>query len=81
MSITYQVPIVEEGKSSTNVTFINDSGETFSRKVNVPRNIDGTVDVVAFTDILESQLLGVVNKVKLGVITFTTGSSEPITAP
>lgn len=81
MSITYQVPTVEEGKNSTYVTFINEKGETFKRWVNVPRNLDGTVDTVMFTDILESQLSGVVNKVKLGVITFTTGSSEPITTP
>lgn len=81
MSITYQVPTVEEGKNSTYVTFINEKGETFKRLVNVPRNLDGTVDTIMFTDILESQLMGVVNKVKLGVVTFTTGSSEPITTP
>lgn len=76
MSITYQVPTVEEGKNSVNVTFINEKGETFTRGVNVPRNLDGTVDTVMFTDILEAQLMGVINKAKLGVITFTTGSSE-----
>jgi hypothetical protein len=81
MSITYQVPTVEEGKNSTYVTFINEKGETFKRLVNVPRNLDGTVDTVMFTDILESQLMGVINKAKLGVVTFTTGSSEPITTP
>ncbi len=81
MSITYQVPTVEEGKNSTYVTFINEKGETFKRLVNVPRNLDGTVDSVMFTDILESQLMGVINKAKLGVVTFTTGSSEPITTP
>lgn len=81
MSITYQVPTVEEGKNSTTVTFINEKGETFTRMVNVPRNLDGTVDVVTFTDILEAQLMGVINKAKLGVVTFTTGSYEPITTP
>ena len=81
MSITYQVPTVEEGKNSTYVTFINEKGETFKRLVNVPRNLDGTVDTVMFTDILESQLMGVINKAKLGVVTFTSGSSEPITTP
>lgn len=81
MSITYQVPTVEEGKNSTRVTFINEKGETFTRMVNIPRNDDGTVDTVSFTDILESQLNGVINKVKLGVITFTTGSTEPLTTP
>lgn len=81
MSITYQVPTVEEGKNSTQVTFVNEKGETFKRMVNVPRNLDGTVDTVMFTDILESQLMGVINKAKLGVVTFTTGSSEPITTP
>jgi hypothetical protein len=81
MSITYQVPTVEEGKNSTYVTFINEKGETFKRLVNVPRNLDGTVDVITFTDILEAQLSGIINKAKLGVITFTTGSTEPITTP
>jgi len=81
MNITYQVPTVEEGKNSTYVTFINEKGETFKRLVNVPRNLDGTIDTVMFTDILESQLMGVINKAKLGVVTFTTGSSEPITTP
>lgn len=81
MSITYQVPTVEEGKNSTTVTFINEKGETHTRIVNVPRNLDGTVDVVTFTDTLEAQLAGVINKAKLGVIMFTTGSVEPITTP
>jgi hypothetical protein len=67
--------------SSTQVTFVNEKGETFKRMVNVPRNLDGTIDTVMFTDILESQLMGVINKAKLGVVTFTTGSSEPITTP
>lgn len=81
MTITYEEPIIEEGKNSTRVTFTNDKGETFSRGVNVPHNEDGTVDTVMFTEILEAQLMGVINKVKVGAITFTSGSTEPAPIP
>lgn len=81
MTITYLPPTIEEGKSTASVTFINEQNLTHVRSVNIPRNIDGTVDTVTLTDILEAQLRGVEQKVKLGVVTFTTGSTEPITTP
>jgi hypothetical protein len=74
MTITYLQPTIEEGKTSTEVTFVNSAGEHYIRRINVPRTSDGTVDQVALTDTLESQLMGVINKEKIGLITFTTGS-------
>ena len=50
MTITYQVPIVPEGSGSVNVTFTNSEGDIYTRGVNVPRNTDGTVDIVEWTN-------------------------------
>jgi hypothetical protein len=80
MSITFIPPTIGSG-STTPLTFIDSEGKQFTRTINVPRNNDGSVDQQMFMDILQGQLMGVINKVKLGVITFTTGSVEPITTP
>lgn len=71
MTITYQVPIIPEGSGSVNVTFTNSEGDIYTRGVNVPRNTDGTVDIVEWTNRLEGQLRGLEHKVALGVATFT----------
>jgi hypothetical protein len=78
MSITFIPPTIGSG-STTPLIFINSDGGQYIRHINVPRNNDGSVDQQMFNDILQGQLMGVVNKVKLGMITFTTGSVEPIT--
>jgi hypothetical protein len=77
MTITYEVPIVPEGSESVQVTFTNKEGNIFVRGINVPRNIDGTVNTVAFTNVLEAQLRGIEYKVNLGVVTFTSPTTEP----
>lgn len=74
--ITYLVPTIQEGEKSVGVTFVNDNGEQFTRSINVPRNTDGTVNEVLWAQILEDQLNGVIYKAQIGLITFTSGSSE-----
>lgn len=57
--------------TTVTVTYTNDAGFTHERTINVPRLENGSVDEEYYQEILEGQLRGVENKVKIGVITFT----------
>tara|TARA_R100001460_G_scaffold73101_1_gene113987 strand:- start:129 stop:380 length:252 start_codon:yes stop_codon:yes gene_type:complete len=57
--------------TTVKVTYTNDAGFTHERTINVPRLENGSVDEEYYQEILEGQLRGVENKIKLGVITFT----------
>lgn len=75
--ITFEVPDNLEGKDNVNVTFKNEKGEIFTKSVNIPKNEDGSIDQEYFDNILEGQLRGVENKVRVGAITFVDPSKKP----
>jgi hypothetical protein len=68
--ITYTVAEYTSEETSVEVTFTNAEGLVHKRNVNIPRDASGSVDEEAFNDILEGQLRGVENKLKVGVVTF-----------
>jgi hypothetical protein len=74
--ITYKVPDNLDGKEHVMVTFENEKGEIFTKSVNIPKNQDGSIDEDYFKDILEGQLRGVENKVKVGAISFIQPGKE-----
>lgn len=76
MAITYTVAEYAEDDSSVQVTFVNDEGFEHKRQVNIPHNPDGTVDEGYFAEILEGQLRGVENKLRVGVVTFIDPSTQ-----
>ena len=69
--ITYQVEDFAEDARSAKVTYTDDQGFTHERQLNIPRNQDGSIDEEYWAEIQEGQLLGVNNKVSLGVIQLT----------
>ena len=69
--ITYEVEDFAEDARSAKVTYTDDQGFTHERQLNIPRNLDGSIDEEYWAEIQEGQLLGVNNKVSLGVIQFT----------
>jgi len=74
MTITYTAPAASEIASEDNtveVIYINDSGFTYTRNINVPRLENGSVDEEYYQEILEGQLRGVENKIVVGAISFT----------
>lgn len=77
MAITYTVADFTEADSSVQVTFVNDEGFEHKRQVNIPKNSDGTIDEGYFAEILEGQLRGVENKLRVGAVTFTDPSAQP----
>ena len=48
------------------------------RQVNIPYNADGTIDEDYLQEIFKSQLRGLENKIKVGAITFTEPTPEPV---
>ena len=74
MTIIYSAPAAAEisaEDTTANVTYTNDAGFTHSRSINVPRTEDGSVDNEYYQEILEGQLRGVENKIRVGAVTFT----------
>lgn len=77
MIITYVAPAASEisaEDTSVNVIYTNESGFIYNRSINVPR-IEGTIDEDYYQEILEGQLLGVENKIKVGAVTFVDPSA------
>ena len=71
-NITYTVQEYAADAKTVQVTYTNpDNGFTHERTVNVPRTEEDLIDEDELNSILESQLLGVLNKISVGVITFT----------
>tara|TARA_Y100000289_G_scaffold52174_1_gene53562 strand:- start:791 stop:1084 length:294 start_codon:yes stop_codon:yes gene_type:complete len=81
--ISYAVGEYEPDASSVEVTYTNsDTGYTYVRSVNIPRTEEGIIDEEGFEEILEGQLLGVLNKLAVGVITFTDpNASDEVDEP
>ena len=81
MAITYTVAEYAEQDRTVEVTFENSEGLVHKRTVNIPHNEDGTIDEEYFQEILEGQLRGVENKLKVGVVTFVEPTPEPTPPP
>ena len=81
--ISYAVGEYESDASTAQVTYTNsDTGYTYVRSVNIPRTEEGTIDEEGFQEVLEGQLLGVLNKLAVGVITFTDpNASDEVDEP
>jgi hypothetical protein len=78
MAITYTVAEYSEEDRTVEVTFENSDGLIHKRTVNIPHNEDGTIDEEYFQEILEGQLRGVENKLRVGVVTFMEPIVEPV---
>ncbi len=73
MSITYVAPAttdISAEDTSVEVIYTNDAGFTHTRNINVPRLENGSVDEEYYQEILEGQLRGVENKIRVGAVTF-----------
>lgn len=74
MAITYSVSSYEPTDTSVEVIYTDsETGFTHTRHVNIPRLQDGSgaIDEEYFAEILEGQLRGVENKLRVGAVTFT----------
>ena len=81
MAITYTVAEYTEEDRTVEVTFENSDGLIHKRTINIPHNEDGTIDEEYFQEILEGQLRGVENKIRIGVITFAESTPESTPPP
>jgi hypothetical protein len=85
MAITYTVGEYTASDSSIQVVYTDDNGFEHRRHVNIPKNPDGTIDEEYFAEILEGQLRGVENKLRVGAVSFVDPSvsevEEPLTKP
>lgn len=70
MAITYNVADYTTEDKTVEVTYTNDEGFVHKRTINIPHLEDGSIDEEYFQDILEGQLLGVENKIRVGAVTF-----------
>ena len=81
--ITYEVATFADTDTKVDVTYTNDEGFVHIRKLNIPRNEDGTLNSDRWQEILDGQERGVLNKASLGVISFQdpadtgSGTEEP----
>ena len=78
MSITYTVDEFEPSDKHVKVTYTDDQGFVYERHVNIPHLEDGSVDEEYFQEILEGQLNGVKNKIRVGVIEFIDPNEVPV---
>lgn len=78
MAITYTVAEYAEEDRTVEVTFENSDGLVHKRTINIPHNEDGTIDEEYFQEILEGQLRGVENKLRVGAVTFAEPTPPPV---
>lgn len=76
-NITYTLGDYTETDRQVEVTYTNSEGFIHKRHVNIPHLEDGSIDQVYFQEILEGQLMGVINKVRMGMITFVDPNAPP----
>lgn len=78
MITTYVVAEFEPTDKTVEVTYFNENNFEYKRIVNIPHFEDGSVDEVYFQEILNGQLSGVENKLRVGVIEFRDPTAESI---
>lgn len=71
MAITYTVAEYTAEDSSVEVVYTNDEGFEHKRHINLPKTPEGAIDEEYLAEILEGQLRGVENKIRVGAVTFT----------
>ncbi len=71
MITTYIVDEFEPSARQVKITFVNEEGLVHERQINIPYLDDGSIDEEYFQEIIEGQLRGVENKIKIDVIRFT----------
>jgi hypothetical protein len=79
MIITYIVDEFESTDKQVKITFLNEEGLVHQRQINIPHFEDGSVDEDYLQEIIEGQLSGVQNKLKVGAVSFvepTDNSTE-----
>jgi hypothetical protein len=78
-SITYEVSEYDPSDSSAEVVYTRESdGFIYKRYVNIPHLEDGSIDEDYFKQILDGQLSGVINKLKVGAVTFQDPDADPV---
>jgi hypothetical protein len=81
MTITYTIGEYTQSDSSVEVIYTNDEGLEHRRHINIPKNPDGSIDEEYFEEILEGQLRGVENKLRVGAVTFVDPTPDEPPAP
>ncbi len=71
MITTYIVGEFEPPDRQVKITFVNEEGLIHERQINIPHLDDGSIDEEYFQEIIEGQLRGVENKIRIDVIKFT----------
>ena len=78
MAIAYTLAEYTAEDRTVQVTFENSEGLVHKRTINIPHNEDGSIDEEYFQQILEGQLRGVENKLRVGVVTFAEPTPPPV---
>jgi hypothetical protein len=76
MITTYIVDEFEPTDRHVKITFKNDDGFIHERYINIPHLEDGSVDEDYFQEIIQGQLRGVENKVRVGAVSFVDPNQE-----
>jgi hypothetical protein len=70
MITTYIVDEFELTDKNVKITFVNDEGFIHERNINIPHFEDGSVDEDYFEEIIQGQLRGVENKLRVNAVQF-----------
>ena len=77
MSITYALAEYTSDDATVEATYTNADGHTHTRTLIIQKNEDGTINQDAWDDVLAAQLQNVINKSRVGVITFLDPNATP----
>ena len=77
MSITYALAEYTSDDATVEATYTNADGHTHTRTLIIQKNDDGTINQDAWDDVLAGQLQNVINKSRVGVITFLDPNATP----
>jgi len=77
MSITYTLAEYTAEDSTVEATYTNADGHTHTRTLIIQKNEEGTINQDAWDDVLAGQLQNVINKSRVGVITFLDPNATP----
>lgn len=77
MSITYALAEYTSDDATVEATYTNADGHTHTRTLIIQKNEDGTINQDAWDAVLAGQLQNVINKSRVGVITFLDPNATP----
>ena len=81
MISTYVIDKFELTDRHVKITFTNDDGLVHERHINIPHLEDESVNEEYFQEIIQGQLRGVENKLKVGAVTFIDPDANTGIAP